>query len=127
MTSAQDTDRLVHDARTTLDGASNGPASHLHPDTKTGRAVDFVNTAGDAASDNKALSLLVDGINSLLDSLPGLVKALEEISKIHPYVGSEYRISLLRWIAILIRTWRAPSRCWRLQSGNRARGQAERK
>ena len=62
-------------------------------DTKRGRAVDLTNAAGDAADDSTGVGLLFDGVNSLVDSLPALVKALDEVSKIHPYVGSAYRPS----------------------------------
>ena len=46
-----------------------------------------INSAADAVDENKGLALLTDGINTLVEGLPSLVKALDEIAKIHPFVG----------------------------------------
>ena len=80
----------VHDAQRVLHESSTAAETS---DTKRGRAVDLTNAAGDAADNSTGVGLLFDGVNSLVDSLPALVKALDEVSKIHPYVGSAYRPS----------------------------------
>lgn len=39
------------------------------------------------AYDSEAMKTVRDGVNALVDSLPGLVKALDEVAKLHPFIG----------------------------------------
>ncbi len=41
------------------------------------------------AYESDAMQLVREGVNTLIDSLPGLVKALDEVAKLHPFIGSE--------------------------------------
>ena len=38
--------------------------------------------------DSDAMKTVREGVNMLVDSLPGLVKALDEVAKLHPFIGS---------------------------------------
>ncbi|KAI0373412.1 hypothetical protein BV20DRAFT_937448 [Pilatotrama ljubarskyi] len=40
-----------------------------------------------SAYESEALKVVRDGVNALVDSLPGLIKALDEVAKLHPFVG----------------------------------------
>ena len=42
------------------------------------------------AYESEAMKIVRDGVNSLVDSLPGLIKALDEVAKLHPFIGSKY-------------------------------------
>lgn len=57
------------------------------PESTLSRATDAIGSTATAISDTPGLDLLWDGVNSLLESLPGLVKALDAISKLHPYIA----------------------------------------
>ena len=48
--------------------------------------------------ESDAMKTVREGVNLLVDSLPGLVKALDEVAKLHPFIGSAsaFRISCLR-------------------------------
>ncbi|TFK86599.1 hypothetical protein K466DRAFT_587082 [Polyporus arcularius HHB13444] len=39
------------------------------------------------AYESDAMKLVREGVNTLIDSLPGLVKALDEVAKLHPFIG----------------------------------------
>ena len=38
--------------------------------------------------ESDAMKTVREGVNLLIDSLPGLVKALDEVAKLHPFIGS---------------------------------------
>lgn len=62
-----------------------------------------------------------DGVKAFTDTLPGLLKALDTVSKLHPFIARQCRIRLLG-----VRSWKTrsafvPSRCWRVQSSDRTR------
>ncbi|TFK89009.1 hypothetical protein K466DRAFT_487737 [Polyporus arcularius HHB13444] len=40
-----------------------------------------------SAYESDAMKLVREGVNTLIDSLPGLVKALDEVAKLHPFIG----------------------------------------
>ncbi|KAI0644525.1 hypothetical protein C8Q79DRAFT_777894 [Trametes meyenii] len=40
-----------------------------------------------SAYESEAFKVVRDGVNSLVDSLPGLIKALDEVAKLHPFIG----------------------------------------
>ena len=44
--------------------------------------------------ESDAMKVVREGVNSLVDSLPGLVKALDEVAKLHPFIGSTSRMSI---------------------------------
>ncbi|KAI0666566.1 hypothetical protein C8Q78DRAFT_1107669 [Trametes maxima] len=85
-----------------IDGAQNG--FHNYQGSKPAKLVnksgDFINTiqtdiatSRDYASplksayESEAFKVVRDGVNSLVDSLPGLIKALDEVAKLHPFIG----------------------------------------
>ncbi len=67
--------------------AQASEAQRTRPESVVGRAADTVNSAGNSVSNSSGLDLLWDSVNSLVDGLPGLVKALDDISRIHPYIA----------------------------------------
>ncbi len=40
--------------------------------------------------ESDAMKTVREGVNLLVDSLPGLVKALDEVAKLHPFIGSTF-------------------------------------
>ena len=40
--------------------------------------------------ESDAMKVVREGVNTLIDSLPGLVKALDEVAKLHPFIGSKW-------------------------------------
>ena len=50
-----------------------------------------------SAYDSDGMKVVRDGINALVDSLPGLVKALDEVAKLHPFIGSKFDLSPSKW------------------------------
>ena len=38
--------------------------------------------------DSDAMKTVREGVNMLVESLPGLVKALDEVAKLHPFIAS---------------------------------------
>ncbi|RDX49204.1 hypothetical protein OH76DRAFT_1351074 [Lentinus brumalis] len=68
--------------------AQASEAQRTRPESVVGRAADTVNSAGNSVSNSSGLDLLWDSVNSLVDGLPGLVKALDDISRIHPYIAA---------------------------------------
>lgn len=42
------------------------------------------------AYESDTMKFVRDGVNALIDSLPGLVKALDEVAKLHPFIGSAF-------------------------------------
>lgn len=42
--------------------------------------------------ESDAMKAVREGVNTVIDSLPGLVKALDEVAKLHPFIGSEHFI-----------------------------------
>ena len=43
-----------------------------------------------SAYESEAMKTIRDGVNALVDSLPGLIKALDEVAKLHPFIGSTF-------------------------------------
>lgn len=43
------------------------------------------------AKDSEGLGLLMDGVHSLVESLPPLVRALDVVAQIHPFLSSTSR------------------------------------
>ena len=81
-------------------------------DSTTTKVLNAVNTASDSAADNKGVGFLLDGVNTLIDGLPSLVKALDEISKIHPYIGSTSRRRHIYPLDILLRSIHSRGGCF---------------
>ncbi|RPD53442.1 hypothetical protein L226DRAFT_516920 [Lentinus tigrinus ALCF2SS1-7] len=77
----------VHQARETLKDATRIHDERQRPDSTFGKVADAINPTAQMASNSGGLDFLLDGVNSLSESLPALVKVLDEISKIHPYIG----------------------------------------
>ena len=46
--------------------------------------------------ESDAMKVVREGVKSFADSLPGLLKALDEVAKLHPFIGSTYRCSDVR-------------------------------
>ncbi len=42
------------------------------------------------------MKVVRDGVKSFADSLPGLLKALDEVAKLHPFISSKCRHWLVR-------------------------------
>ncbi|KAH9894903.1 hypothetical protein C8Q73DRAFT_644952 [Cubamyces lactineus] len=40
-----------------------------------------------SAYESEAMKTIRSGVNALVDSLPGLIKALDEVAKLHPFIG----------------------------------------
>ncbi|KAI0661089.1 hypothetical protein C8Q70DRAFT_911215 [Cubamyces menziesii] len=40
-----------------------------------------------SAYESEAMKTIRDGVNTLVNSLPGLIKALDEVAKLHPFIG----------------------------------------
>lgn len=49
--------------------------------------MDKVNAAGQASSSSDGLGILIDGVNGLVESLPPLVRALDAVAQIHPFLA----------------------------------------
>ena len=45
--------------------------------------------------ESDAMKTVREGVNLLVDSLPGLVKALDEVAKLHPFIGSTSSLSFM--------------------------------
>lgn len=43
--------------------------------------------------DSDAMKTVREGVNMLVESLPGLVKALDEVAKLHPFIASKFFLS----------------------------------
>ncbi len=41
------------------------------------------------AYESEVMEMAREGINKFVDSLPGLLKALDEVAKIHPFISSK--------------------------------------
>lgn len=54
-------------------------------------AAESVGTALKPVYECDPLQSLRNGINSLAESLPGLIKALDEVAKIHPFIAGTLR------------------------------------
>ncbi|KAI0629070.1 hypothetical protein C8Q77DRAFT_1161714 [Trametes polyzona] len=78
--------RHLEEAQVALDGVSR-----LHEPSRAGQLeqgfVDTVNTAGQATDSSDGLSILIDGVKTLVESLPPLVRALDTIAQIHPFLA----------------------------------------
>ena len=87
-------DTIVDDAKRALDKANGTPNSKAQqPDDKgkrTGVTFEDVNKGADAISKDDGVKLLFYGVNSLMHCLPPLLKALEAVSQIHPFVLSMF-------------------------------------
>ncbi|KAI0766998.1 hypothetical protein C8Q74DRAFT_1369868 [Fomes fomentarius] len=77
----------IHCAERSLDELAKAPETESRADSRFARAAGSLDTLDQCVQNSSGVDLLIDGVNSLLDSLPALVKALDEISKIHPYVA----------------------------------------
>ena len=65
--------------------------------------------------ESDAMKTIREGVNTLVDSLPGLVKALDEVAKIHPFIGSaSYSNIQISDDNVLMVLSRICSRCGRL-------------
>ena len=45
--------------------------------------------------ESDAMKTVREGVNLLVDSLPGLVKALDEVAKLHPFIGSAFHLFVI--------------------------------
>ncbi|KAI0633741.1 hypothetical protein C8Q77DRAFT_1157905 [Trametes polyzona] len=104
---AEDSDEL--DTAKRLDGAFKivADAQNGFGKYQDSRAAKIVNKSGDMLGtiqtsvasaqsmasplkpvyESDAMKVVRDGVNTLVDSLPGLVKALDEVAKLHPFIG----------------------------------------
>ena len=48
-----------------------------------------------SAYESEAMKTIRSGVNALVDSLPGLIKALDEVAKLHPFIGSAFTCTYL--------------------------------
>ena len=81
----------VTQARHSLDDATHTHDAHQHPDSKFGQAAETIHDTTEMASNSGGFDILLDGVNLLSESLPALARILDEISKVHPYIASEYQ------------------------------------
>ncbi|PIL33367.1 hypothetical protein GSI_03987 [Ganoderma sinense ZZ0214-1] len=81
----------VDDAKRALDVASARNLKTRKPEGKetqqAGPDLAAATKVVDTVSNNDGVNLLFQGVNSLVDSLPPLVKALEAVAQIHPFVA----------------------------------------
>ena len=49
-----------------------------------------------SAYESDAMKAVRNGVQTLVDSLPGLLKALDEVAKLHPFIGSASLVTFLR-------------------------------
>lgn len=71
----------IHCAEGSLDELAKAPVTESHAGSRFARAAgSFSDTLDQCVQTSSGVDLLIDGVNSLLDSLPALVKALDEIS-----------------------------------------------
>ena len=78
----------VHEAEVALDQAESSRSPH--DDDSESRLIDVIETIGNVSQwtgDSDGLSMLLQGVNSFVENLPPLVRALDEIAKIHPFVA----------------------------------------
>ncbi|KAM5533024.1 hypothetical protein V8D89_013292 [Ganoderma adspersum] len=61
-------------------------ASMPSPSTAVATAESYASTAK-PVYDSDAMKAVREGVSMLVESLPGLVKALDEVAKIHPFIG----------------------------------------
>ena len=84
----------VDDAKRALDMASTGSSSPPKPEEKddqTGVGLEEAATkVAESASKDHGVNLLLDGNNSLVHSLPPLVKALDAVAQVHPFIASAF-------------------------------------
>ena len=81
----------IRQAESTLNEAAKAAETPSRPESKFAAVAQSINTLDKSAQDSSGVNLLLDGVSSLVDSLPGLVRALDQISQIHPYVASPLR------------------------------------
>ncbi|EIW54518.1 uncharacterized protein TRAVEDRAFT_74546 [Trametes versicolor FP-101664 SS1] len=82
----QSSSRELKDAQDALDGAVQ-PSEPGRAGRLEGEFVDKVNAAGQASSSSDGLGVLMDGVNGLVESLPPLVRALDAVAQIHPFLA----------------------------------------
>ena len=87
----------VRSAEQVLKDASAAVATRTRPESSLSKAAETVNSVSSGAGESGGAELLMSSVNTLLEGLPSLVKALDEVSKIHPFVGSECLYSY-RWL-----------------------------
>ena len=87
----------VRNAEQVLNDASAAVAARTRPESSLSKAAETVNSVSSGAGESGGAELLMSSVNTLLEGLPSLVKALDEVSKIHPFVGSECLYSY-RWL-----------------------------
>ena len=54
-----------------------------------------------SAYESEAMKTIRDGVNTLVNSLPGLIKALDEVAKLHPFIGSTYVCRTVPWSSLM--------------------------
>ncbi|KAM5542913.1 hypothetical protein V8D89_003297, partial [Ganoderma adspersum] len=80
----------VDDAKRALDMASARNSNTQKPEDKdkqTGVGLEGAANVADTVSKDDGVSLLLDGVNSLVRSLPPLVKALDAVAQLHPFIA----------------------------------------
>ncbi len=85
----------VDDAKRALDMASARNLKTRKPEDKdehAGPGLEAAKKVVDTVSSNDGVNLLIQGVNSLVDSLPPLVKALEAVAQIHPFIASTFHL-----------------------------------
>ena len=83
----------VDDAKRALDMASTGSSSPPKPEEKddqTGVGLEEAAKVAESASKDHGVNLLLDGINLLVHSVPPLVKALDAVAQVHPFIASAF-------------------------------------
>ncbi|RPD54176.1 hypothetical protein L227DRAFT_580748 [Lentinus tigrinus ALCF2SS1-6] len=96
------TAKKLDDAFRSVGDAKQG--FHKYEDSKSRK---FLNKSGDAVNllqtnvttaqsysspmktvyESDAMKVVREGVNTLIDNLPGLIKALDEVAKLHPFIG----------------------------------------
>ncbi|KAI0827868.1 hypothetical protein BC628DRAFT_1409435 [Trametes gibbosa] len=74
------------DAQHALDGAMRLGRPSRAGELEKG-AVDAINAAGKANESSDGMGILLDGVHSLVESLPPLVRALDTVAQIHPFLA----------------------------------------
>ncbi|KAH9942219.1 uncharacterized protein BXZ73DRAFT_41008 [Epithele typhae] len=74
----------VREAKYALDGLAKTAEKNAKPERTMEKALGALS---DPLPDSNGFNLLLDGVNSLLENLPSLVKALDEVAKLHPFVS----------------------------------------
>ncbi|KAM5542915.1 hypothetical protein V8D89_003299 [Ganoderma adspersum] len=80
----------VDDAKRALDMASAGSSNKRkleEKDKQTDVSLEEAAKVTETASKGRGVNLLLDGVNSLVHSLPPLVKALDAVAQVHPFIA----------------------------------------